>query len=643
MAAGAVCAGEKSWFNGGIGQDWPNDASMSGGAWCENAAQLGQMSGAALQFSADEDAPLLFNAAQPKSLGEADAAAKSVAVSLGVAFRPYGRAAMPDIPARAKGAVILVTDDANPDSAKSGNLFFAAYDAVQGTNVWVDSGVAANADVELSLTVRVSAGDAGFLNVGYDVPGLSTNVIIRQADAVVRSVAYAGDGQAFGLSSTYEPCDLGGVAEIVGGGVYETVQAAVDAANAGDSVRLLCGVTNAACLVVDKELTIDLNGFAMCSPDKATVDVYGLSVAARLVIDGTVPNSSFQGNISVTNAIGSAGDLLLRGGNYPFSSVTAFYATTTTLDGVTMACDEAGESALQLGGEADIALSAATARLTIQDSQVSGVSAVYVSGGVLTVSNSTLTATGGETGVCGTGDAVVIRRLTGGPDAVVEFQSGTVLVAAGGRAQIGVDLQDVTAGLSIAKSSTDTAILAPVGTYWKAAGDVLQLASATIVPGKDQEPIPTKAEAEAAAAVAKVARPAGIGDSVISAADYANLFVVKAVELPAGAGYVLQAELAPSVSNAVQQAVDATDASASIAGTATSDTPTALVTTQAGLFYGLAASALVETLDVTEVPESKWVLGDGSGQQAVCADKPEGDAGFYQLRVRIDPPQTNAN
>jgi len=148
-----------------------------------------------------------------------------------------------------------------------------------------------------------------------------------------------------------------------------------------------------------------------------------------------------------------------------------------------------------------------------------------------------------------------------------------------------------------------------------------------VVPGQEGETeYPTKEAAEKAVVI----RPAAISDSIISAEDYNKLFVVKAVETTSGT-WVLEAELKTTVAENEQKKAD--DAQVSIVATAAT-TPSATVTTQAGLYYGIAGNT-----DVTEIKATEgtgWVLGDGTSK-TITIEKVGTERGFYQMRISPAP------
>ena len=125
----------------------------------------------------------------------------------------------------------------------------------------------------------------------------------------------------------------------IGGTVFTSLQAAIDAAQDGDAVQLLSDVEQNSQLAIDKSITLDLNGKTI----KNTVDIWGdnansilsITKGAKVtiagngavtakendcytinVVDGdlTIENGTFVGNISVVQV--QKGSLTINGGSF---------------------------------------------------------------------------------------------------------------------------------------------------------------------------------------------------------------------------------------------------------------------------------------------------------------------------------------
>jgi len=43
LSGPVLAEGQSAWFDGGIGENWPTNAAMFGGAWCDEAEARGHM------------------------------------------------------------------------------------------------------------------------------------------------------------------------------------------------------------------------------------------------------------------------------------------------------------------------------------------------------------------------------------------------------------------------------------------------------------------------------------------------------------------------------------------------------------------------------------------------------------------------
>jgi len=206
---------QTDWFNGGIGANWPTNATMFGGTWCDWAEAHGHMSSdnSVLQISSNEDdRQLSFDVDYrktlgPKALGDTTAA-KEVAVSFACAFQPFSLTALPEVPADAKGAVILVTED-DPDEAAYGTVYYAAYDDNAKKNIWKPSIATGVGTGEIfQVTITVAPGTAtGSLTVGYVLSNRDSifGVALHQTNTVSSGMYFTGVGQATSLTAAYKP------------------------------------------------------------------------------------------------------------------------------------------------------------------------------------------------------------------------------------------------------------------------------------------------------------------------------------------------------------------------------------------------------------------------------------------------------
>lgn len=123
----------------------------------------------------------------------------------------------------------------------------------------------------------------------------------------------------------------------IGDKEYATLQAAIDAANAGDTVTLLKDVETSATITVaaGKNITIDLNGKTVTSSE--ATPAISVSAGAKLTI------KDFAGNGAVTtskwnaNCIENYGTLTIESGSFSayYSAIKACGGSTTTITGGT--------------------------------------------------------------------------------------------------------------------------------------------------------------------------------------------------------------------------------------------------------------------------------------------------------------------
>ena len=98
----------------------------------------------------------------------------------------------------------------------------------------------------------------------------------------------------------------------VNGTKYETVEAAIAAAQSGDTVALMSDTTAAGPITIDKDITLNLNGFTLTLPER---DNYAIVLKNSLTING-------EGNVVVNGLYGiglstsCTGGLTINGGNF---------------------------------------------------------------------------------------------------------------------------------------------------------------------------------------------------------------------------------------------------------------------------------------------------------------------------------------
>ena len=156
-------------------------------------------------------------------------------------------------------------------------------------------------------------------------------------------VAFAADGDT---AATPE-----NVAEINGTG-YATLQAAVDAAKAGDTITLLKDITVdgtdkvTSRTVIDKPITLDLNDKTIKSPDNMganTNNFTALHISADVTINATTGGINTGTNGAYAINVMNGATLTINGGNY-YGGGTAVQVQegTANINGGTFACEPYG-------------------------------------------------------------------------------------------------------------------------------------------------------------------------------------------------------------------------------------------------------------------------------------------------------------
>lgn len=157
-------------------------------------------------------------------------------------------------------------------------------------------------------------------------------------------VAFAADGDT---AATPE-----NVAEINGTG-YATLQAAVDAAKAGDTITLLKDITVdgtdkvTSRTVIDKPITLDLNDKTIKSPDNMganTNNFTALHISADVTINATTGGINTGTNGAYAINVMNGATLTINGGNY-YGGGTAVQIQegTANINGGTFACEPYGD------------------------------------------------------------------------------------------------------------------------------------------------------------------------------------------------------------------------------------------------------------------------------------------------------------
>lgn len=184
---------------------------------------------------------------------------------------------------------------------------------------------------------------------------------------------------------------------------YAALQQAIDAANSGDTVKLLCNVVVTESVVVadDDKLTLDLNGHKITNEIPSTASVFHtISNQGDLtVIDsvggGVIESNSAKGYVIYTDG----GSLVVDGAK--LVGINQGYAVVSWTDGDSITIEEGtvieGRGALYIDGGATAVVNGGTFTMTVQTTNPQD-NVVYVGrSSVLTVNGGTFT-TGDITG-----------------------------------------------------------------------------------------------------------------------------------------------------------------------------------------------------------------------------------------------------
>ncbi len=168
-----------------------------------------------------------------------------------------------------------------------------------------------NATGILTLTVDGRSYDEYVVDgrVDVTVSGLAAGTYVAQA-------VYEGDDCYMGCSAEISFTVTGPAAE-VGGVQYNTLPAAIDAAQAGDTVTLLRDIAGDD-FQIDKDLTLDLNGHTISAAESAILAVNGGTVTIR---NGKVESGGINGPALLVNG----GEVLIADGA-EFANTVGEYA-----------------------------------------------------------------------------------------------------------------------------------------------------------------------------------------------------------------------------------------------------------------------------------------------------------------------------
>ncbi len=123
-------------------------------------------------------------------------------------------------------------------------------------------------------------------NAGNKYQGMKIEGISIKVEATQDTVEHDSNNNTYDENATYDNAPAGKAAS-VNGVEYATLQEAIEAANAGDTVALLANIDVTEQIVINKSLTLDLGGYSITGSDEdAIVRVY--SAVADTTIDVTI-------------------------------------------------------------------------------------------------------------------------------------------------------------------------------------------------------------------------------------------------------------------------------------------------------------------------------------------------------------------
>ena len=304
-------------------------------------------------------------------------------------------------------AVKVVFDDAFTGSI-TGGVEYGTYSYTGTVQEWYqNTSIEVNGSGRFDITIEVqNYGGADAAEATINIAGgtfvnpvageyIADGFMIYQQEDGSYTVAddetAADDGvvivmNGVGYTSIDAAVEAGCVATIVGEQVdegYETLEEALLAAEAGDTVTLQADITTAAMITIDKAVTLDLNGH----------DVIGGSTNSNFVMEITA------GGVTVTNSVSAEEESIVQTGSAEIGALAIRSGLTeeVTIENITILIDDDRTS--ESGNIVGIQLQSPT----LIDNVTIDISASYhlvlgilAADGEATISNSTFTVRGKE-------------------------------------------------------------------------------------------------------------------------------------------------------------------------------------------------------------------------------------------------------
>ena len=190
--AASLFADPISWFDAKISEyesgEWPDLVTVQpeNGSW-ESGAENVTWDGGALQLQ-NADAPLVFAADNPKAL-----ASTVPTVTSEILFTAYDEDDKPEIPADAKGGIIVCED-------AQGTLSYWGVAKVESANAWVKLDGTPDLTIPAMVSVTVTGSTVTY-QIDYGTP--QTKDILIAADSSVSKATFQGVGSVSVLAGSY--------------------------------------------------------------------------------------------------------------------------------------------------------------------------------------------------------------------------------------------------------------------------------------------------------------------------------------------------------------------------------------------------------------------------------------------------------
>jgi len=197
---------------------------------------------------------------------------------------------------------------------------------------------------------------------------------------------------------------------------YKTLPDAVTEATSGAVLKLIKNVALSSMITLDKTLTVEINGKTLSAANNGKL--FQIVNNATLTINGETAGSASVGRYNVGTSGNNNGNLVLIGGSYSIANNTVVHVnekcknSNVSISNATLT--STGDNGVQFNGGGVF---------TITGSNITGATAVYVKGGAVSITNSTITGnfdpvaipSVNHNGSNPTGDGIVLDTTAGYP------------------------------------------------------------------------------------------------------------------------------------------------------------------------------------------------------------------------------------